>query len=263
MKIARRLALALFLTGGAPFAMAASSSDLDREKNWADQIMDTLIAGEAVWLQADQVKFLGLYTAPAAESKRGVILLHGRGVHPGWGFIDNLRIDLADSGWHTLSLQMPILSPDLAFAEYRRTFPEAFRRLDAGMQFLKQRGVETICLIGHSTGAMMALAYVAERPAAPVAGVVAVGTSSENSGGPYMQPVQMLAKIRKPVLDIYGSADYPVVLETAGARRAAAHKANNTAYVQQRVDGADHFFTVRYDALAAAVNAWLRKLAGK
>lgn len=263
MKIARGLARALIFLVAAPFAIAGSSSSLDREKNWADQIMDTLIAGEAVWLHANNVKFLGLYTAPAPDtpSARAVILLHGRGVHPGWGFIDNLRIDLADGGWHTLSLQMPILGPEAAFAEYRKTFPEAFQRLDAGVQFLKQHGVKTVFLIGHSTGAMMALAYAAERRSDAVAGIVAVGVSTETAGGPYMQPVQMLSKVKKPVLDIYGSNDYPIILETADARRAAA-KANN-GYVQERVNGADHFFTAHYDALAATVNAWLAKLSNR
>lgn len=264
MKIVRGVTLALILIAAAPFAMAGSSSNLDREKNWADQIMDGLIAGDAVWLQANNVKFLSLYTAPAPDvpSKRGVILLHGRGVHPGWGFIDNLRIDLADAGWHTLSLQMPILDPDVAFSEYRRTFPEAFERMDAGVQFLKQRGVETFFLIGHSTGAMMSIAYVAER-SAPIAGIVAVGAGSEPAGGAYMQPAQMLSRIKKPVLDIYGSNDLPVVRETAAARRAAARRANNSAYTQERVNGADHFFTAHYDALAAAVSGWLGKIAGK
>jgi len=220
----RTFALVLALAAGVPVAVGASSSNLEREKNWADQIMDSLIAGEAVWLQASDVKFLGLYTAPATASKRGVILLHGRGVHPAWGFIDNLRIDLADAGWHTLSLQMPILDPDLPFAAYRKTFPEAFERMEAGMKFLKQRGVDTIFFIGHSTGAMMGIAYVADRPTAPIAGVVAVGSSSDAGGGPYMQPAQMLGKIKKPVLDIYGGNDYPIVLETAAARRAASRR---------------------------------------
>lgn len=266
MKIASHVALALLMTIGMPFALGASGSDLQREKNWADQIMDNLIAGEAVWLRANKVKFLGLYTAPApngATAKRGVILAHGRGVHPAWGFIDNLRIDLADADWHTLSLQMPILDPQAAFREYGKTFPEAFQRIDAGIDFLKQRGVETIFLLGHSTGALMCLGYAAERPAAPVAGIVAIGTSSDAGGGPYMQPAQMLAKIRKPVLDIYGSADLPVVLTTAAARREAARRAKNGGYSQVRVHGAEHFFIDRYDRLAAAVRGWLDKAGGK
>lgn len=86
---------------------AASTSNLEREKNWADQIGDFLVAGEATRLEAGGVRFLALYAKPSAAHKdtaRGVILLHGRGVHPAWSFIDRLRVDLSEAGWHTLSL---------------------------------------------------------------------------------------------------------------------------------------------------------------
>lgn len=243
-------------------ALAASTSNLEREKSWADQIVDTLIAGDAVWLQADGVKFLGLYTSPAQPSKKGVILLHGRGVHPAWGFIDNLRVDFADAGWHTLSLQMPILDADVKLAEYAKTFPEAFDRIDAGVRYLKQRGVKQIFLEGHSSGGLTAVAYIAERPKAPIAGVVAVGLTSEPAGGPRMQPVQILNKITMtPILDVYGSEDDPDVLRTVDARRAAAKKAGNRGYTQQVVKGANHFHTGRYDELKSVVSAWLNKLA--
>ena len=59
------------------------------------------------------------------------------------------------------------------------------------------------------------------------------------------------------MLDIYGGNDYAIVLETAAARRAAG--AGNGAYVQQRVDGANHFFTDHNAMLAASVSAWLDK----
>lgn len=90
------------------------------------------------------------------------------------GFIDTLRVDLADAGWHTLSLQMPILDADAKLSEYGPTLPEAFDRIDAGVRFLKERGVRTIVLAGHSSGALTALAYAAERPKAPIAGIAAI-----------------------------------------------------------------------------------------
>lgn len=253
------IAVTLLLAANVP---AASTSNLEREKNWAEQIVDSLIAGEAVWLEARGVKFLGLYTAPAATSDKGAIFLHGRGVHPAWGFIDSLRVDLADAGWHTLSLQMPILDPDVKLAEYAKTFPEAFDRIDAGIRYLRQRGVKRIFLEGHSSGGLTAVAYAAERPKAPIAGVVALGLASQPAGGPYMQPAQMLGKItRTPVLDVYGSNDEPDVLRTVDARRAAAKQAGNRGYEQRVVKDADHFYTDRYDDVKALVSAWLDKRA--
>jgi pimeloyl-ACP methyl ester carboxylesterase len=243
-------------------APAASVSHLEREKGWAEQILDTLVAGEAVWLEAQGVRFLGLYSRPAAgaPSRHGLILLHGRGVHPAWGFLDTLRMDIADAGWHTLSLQMPILQPDARLAEYAKTFDEAFARIDAGIRHLERQGVKHIVLLGHSTGAMTALAYAAERPAGRVAGVVAIGPSTEPLGGRRMQPALLLEKIRVPVLDLHGSEDLPVVLDYTAVRAAAAAKAGNKHYVQVMEKGANHFFSERYDALKARVSGWLKQL---
>ena len=245
---------------------AASTSNLEREKNWADQIVDYLVTGEVIRLEANQVKFLALHNKPAdahKNSARGIILLHGRGVHPAWGFIDTLRADLADAGWHTLSLQLPILDADIKLSEYGKTFPEAFQRIDAGVRYLRARGVKQIVLIGHSTGAMTAAAYVAERPKATLGGIVSIGFTTEPAGNHYMQAVSLLEKIRLPVLDIFGGQDLAVVLSTVKARTAAAKKAGNNAYTQVRVNGANHFYTDHYNDLRASLGAWLAKLPAK
>jgi pimeloyl-ACP methyl ester carboxylesterase len=259
------LALLLFLAFP-PALPAASTSNLEREKNWADQIVDYLVTGEAVRLEANQVQFLALYTKPTAagnDSAPGVILLHGRGVHPAWGFIDTLRADLADAGWHTLSLQLPILDQDVKLSEYGKTFPEAFERIQAGIRYLQKKGVRQIVLIGHNSGAMTATAYAVEHPKTPLAGLAVIGLTTEPLGNRYMQSTQTLEKIRLPVLDLYGSEDLPLVLNAAGARAAAAKKAGNSAYVQVRVNGANHFFTDHYPALRTRLSAWLAKLPKK
>ncbi len=259
--------LALLLLLAAPSLLpAASTSNLEREQNWAEQIGDFLVAGEALRLEAAGVKFLALYTPPATttqNTRRGVILLHGRGVHPAWGFIDTLRVDLAEAGWHTLSLQLPILDQDVKFVEYGKTFPEAFERIQAGIHYLQQKGVREIVLIGHSSGAMTAVAFAAEHPKAPLIGVGAIGLTTEPHGSRYMQSARMLEKVRVPVLDLFGSNDLPVVLETAAARAAAAKKAGNRAYVQARVKGANHFFTDRYPDLRTRVKDWLNRQPAK
>lgn len=245
---------------------AASTSNLEREQNWAEQIVDYLVTGEAIRLEANQVKFLALYNKPAdthKNSARAVILLHGRGVHPAWGFIDTLRADLAEAGWHTLSLQLPILDHDIKFVEYGKTFPEAFQRIDAGVRHLRGRGIKQIVLVGHSSGAMTAVAYVAERDQTPVNGIATIGLTSEPLGNRYMQSVQLLEKVRLPMLDIFGSDDLPMVLNTASARAEAAKKADNKHYAQARVKGANHFFTDHYNDLRAQLVVWLGKLPNK
>ena len=123
-------------------ADAQTISNVAREKNWADQVVGSVVVGDAVWLHARQHKFLSLYTPPAESGTWAVILLHGRGVHPAWGFFDSLRADIADAGFHTLSLQLPILDQDAKFGSYGQTFPEAYDRVAAGIRFLKQKGAQ-------------------------------------------------------------------------------------------------------------------------
>jgi pimeloyl-ACP methyl ester carboxylesterase len=243
--------------------MAQTISNVKREQNWADQIVDSVVVGEPVWLIARQHKFLGLYAPPAQPSRKGVILLHGRGVHPAWGFIDNLRVDLAEAGYHTLSLQMPILEADAQFGAYGKTFPEAFERIDAGIVYMKSKGVQRVVLIGHSSGAMTAVAYVAKRPQAPVAGIVAIGLSTFASGADTMQPALMLKSVHVPVLDIYGTNDLHEVLSYTEARRTAAQEAGNAGYRAVRVPYATHFFTDQYDVLKQHIVTWLRRNSGK
>jgi pimeloyl-ACP methyl ester carboxylesterase len=192
-----------------------------------------------------------------------VILIHGRGVHPAWGFIDNLRADLAEAGFHSLALQMPILSADAKFGAYGKTFPEAFERIEVGLKLLKQKGVKRVVLLGHSSGAMTAVAYAARHPQAPLAAVVAIGLSTAANGPEVMQPALMLKAVRVPVLDIYGANDLHEVLSFNAARRDAAAAAGNKGYAQVRVPDTDHFFTDRYDALKQQVLDWLGRYRGQ
>jgi pimeloyl-ACP methyl ester carboxylesterase len=261
----RRFVLTLLAVLSLPAGAATSTSNLQREKDWADQIIDNLIAGDPVWLEARGVRFLGLHTEPAngERSAKAVILLHGRGVHPAWGFIDTLRVDLADAGWHTLALQMPILEADVKLAQYGSTLPEAFERIDAGVRFLHERGIKTIVLAGHSSGATTALAYAAEHPAAPLAGIAAISPPSEPTGGRLMETVQSLSRIKKPVLDVYGSDDLPEIRKTSGARQLAATNGGNRAYTQQVVKGANHFYVDLYDPLKQSLLDWLGRMAEK
>lgn len=158
---------------------------------------------------------------------------------------------------------MPILDQDVKFADYGKTFPEAFQHIDAGVRYLQQKGVKQIVLVGHSSGAITAVAYASERPRTPLAGVAAIGLTSEPAGNRYMQSVPQLEKLKLPILDIFGSEDLPVVLDTASTRAAAAKKAHNSAYTQVRVKGANHFFTDRYGSLRTRLNEWLAKLPAK
>jgi pimeloyl-ACP methyl ester carboxylesterase len=236
------------------------ASDFAKEKRWADQIVDFLIEGDAVWLEAGGHRFLAIYTkAKTANQKRGVILMHGIGVHPNWEqVIYPLRTGLAERGMPTLSLQMPILRNEAEAIEYAPLMAEAGPRIEAGIQFLKAKGVEEIVMAAHSLGTIMATHYLADK-AANVRAFVAVGMGGRPNE-PRMDTVSFLSRIHIPVLDLYGSDDLPQVLESVEQRMAAARAAGNTAYRQIRVKDTNHFFDGKNDILLDTVSAWLAGL---
>jgi pimeloyl-ACP methyl ester carboxylesterase len=255
------IVLALLMTSG-----TATASDREREKRWADQIVDGLIDGEAQWLKAQGHEFLGIYTegANSDEIKGNVILLHGTGAHPDWPqVISPLRVGLAELGWNTLSLQMPLLSSEAKISEFGVLFDEVEPRITAGIEFLKGQGSQHFIIIGHSLGATMASYYLVQHKGSAVEAFVGIGMPSGNADS-RMDNASSLAQIKIPVLDIYGSADSEDILKysedilkSPPARAAAAKKAGNEAYTQIRVEGADHFFNNKETELLKIVSDWL------
>ncbi len=63
----------------------------------------------AIWLNADNQDFLGIYTpAATAEASGTVLILHDEGEHPLWpGAIVNLQNYLPEKGWATFSIALP------------------------------------------------------------------------------------------------------------------------------------------------------------
>lgn len=252
----------LLIIGLLAFSHPAFSSDLAKEKRWADQIVDAIIVGEPVWLTADGTKFLSIYAENEAEQSRGAaIILHGLGVHPNWpDVVLPLRSELPQHGWATLSLQMPILANDAEFSEYEPLFKEVPGRINAGIAYLKQQGYQNIVIIGHSLGAKMAVSYTAQ-PGIPVQALVTIGLSASDDSS--TGALTMIEKTKLPMLDLYGSQDLDAVVGSAKARAAAARKGNNTQYRQTSVAGANHFFVGVEADLVRTVKSWLSKFSGK
>jgi pimeloyl-ACP methyl ester carboxylesterase len=254
----RRYLIGLIFFVLAGHSLAATKSDTAKEKRWEEQIVPSLISGEPVKLKAGDVEFLGLYTDNTAKpALGGIILIHGIGAHPAWPeIIEPLRTDLPEHGWSTLSLQMPILANDANAQDYLPLLEEAPARIQAGVDYLKSKGVTNIVIIAHSMGTTMANQYLANKPDPAVHAYVAIGMS--NPFPAKYDNLAALSKMTLPLLDLYGSQDLEAVLATAKPRATAARKVNKR-YSQVMVEGANHFFTDMQDTLIKRVRGWLSK----
>ncbi len=241
-----------------------SSSDTAKEKRWADQVVDGIIVGDAVWLQAGGAKFLSIYTENELDTAKGaVILLHGSGVHPNWpDIIQPLRSELPAYGWATLSIQMPILANDAKYSEYAPLIKEVPARINAAIDFLNTKLYQNIIIVAHSLGTNMANSYLANNDKR-VRAYVAIGMGGENSGPNELNNIKYLEKITLPLLDIYGSEDLDSVLGTVKQRKQALRKAGNEDYRQVSVLGANHFFNGLDTELIRHIKSWLSKYAGR
>ena len=236
------------------------ASDLAKEKRWADQIVDSLLVGEAEWLTVNKQKVLSIYTESSTDmTQGGAIVLHGIGIHPNWPeIVHPLRSQLPDHGWATLSVQLPILPNEAEPPEYAPLFDEVAPRLQAAIAFLKAKGIKNIVIVAHSLGAAMATDYLANgKPDRAVRAFVGIGMNQ--SANPRMDPATSIANIKIPILDIYGSRDLDGVLASAKARRTAAKKSGHPAFQQLKVEGADHFFNGKDDILVKRVRGWLTR----
>ncbi len=228
-------------------ALPAFAADYAREKNWADEILPAVLTGDPVWLeQSGGHKFLTLYTE-APNAKAGVIVVHGMGVNPDWGLIAPLRQRLPDLGYATLSVQMPVLKADAKGEDYPATFDEAAERLKIALDFMKAKGYQKIAVVSHSMGCRMTAHFFEKNPKADVAAWVAIGAPAALN----------YAKLKFPVVDIYGEHDLPQVLAAAKAR--AKGLAGNKKSVQVVAPKADHFFEGRDEQLVGLVREHLDK----
>ena len=231
------------------------ASDLAKEQRWREQVSDFLVDGEPIDLNDGVIDFFAIYTDAEELVDTAVIVIHGSGVHPDWSqVVQPIRVELAYAGWNTLSIQMPILKNDASIEDYIPLFPEVPRRIDAARRYLTEAGAKKVVLVAHSLGARMTNYYLSretvaneENAAAPIVGYIGIGMGKGNDA--------YLEKINVPILDLYGSEDLPGVLETVDERAEAA--SHNTAYQQQMVDGANHFFDDQNEALLEAVTAAL------
>jgi predicted alpha/beta-hydrolase family hydrolase len=185
------------------------------------------------------------------DSREVLILAHGRGKSPTWKVVDPLRKGVHDRlGYHTLSLQMP--NEDKDWELYAEDFPAAYETIKEGIRFLREeKEVTRIFLMGHSMGARMMSAFVAEHPGQPIGGLIVAGC--RNNGSPPLSCDDNLRNVEIPVLDIWGG-DNTKDSDAADDRR----RLTSVTYAQAAISGANHRFDGHEGELVSVVVDWLK-----
>lgn len=225
----------------------AAVADTARETRWAEQVVPQIVVGDAVWLAtAHHPRVLALYTEPQASTRHAVIVVHGLGVNPDWNLIGTLRTALAELGFATLSLQMPVLAADAKREDYVELSPDAGERLTAATAWLRDKGHSRIAVVSHSMGAAMVDAWLAHRPEPVVDAWVPVGMF-----GAFSSP------LRQPVLDVVAERDFPEALSHAKTR--ARELPADGCSAPLVVPGTDHYFGDSAGRLASAIAPFIRR----
>jgi predicted alpha/beta-hydrolase family hydrolase len=246
---------------------AEGIKQLTREQQIAEKLTLTADADEIISLKASAGRFIGLYKrANTSEIKSGeahgvVILVHGMGAHPDWpDVISPLRTQLTEYGWSTLSIQMPILSPEEPIARYGKTLRLANSRIQAAVDYLHEWGVEPIILLGYSFGAAQAANYLASKKPEDIKAFISVSMLAQKFIRPGLDVYRFIGEIAIPILDIYAEEDLQDVRRGIDDRRLAASKNGNAEFQQIELQRSGHHYLGLEDALVEQIQIWLQNM---
>lgn len=238
---------------------AAEKPDYEREQRLVDEIRDVILDGDVIDLNDGSRDFMAIHME-ADEPKGTVILLHGRGFHADWqDTIQPLRIGLTEEGWSTLSLQMPVLEKSAKYYDYVPIFPEAGKRIEAAIKFLKETK-QPIILLAHSCGVHMAMQWVRDYDSETIDGFIGLGMGATDYKQPMKQDFPLADMKNIPILDLYGSEDYPAVKRLAPERLAMIQKAGHPASQQLVLDSADHYLKDQGENATQSIASWLNSI---
>ncbi len=237
------------------------ASDEKREAEFADSINKTLANGKVIWLGSEGKKFLGLYTETEKIIGNGVaIILHDMNGHPNQQqLIYDLRVFLPEHKWATLSLQMPLREAGAEKDEYYALLPEAAARIQTGISYARSNGAENIVVVGYGLGGLMGV-YALSEQAADIKALVTISLPVPVTENKAAQTLELIKKIKIPMLDIYGAVDVADVTESAKDRRLAAKE--NAGYRQIKIDDEGHAYLHDEGLLVKRIYSWLGVIVG-
>lgn len=251
-----RLAVSLIL--GCYLSPGWATNQL-REMEYVEKIKSSFSMGEIVWLQVKDRQFLSLYTKTEKKSQNAAIILHSAGGHPDQKrLINPLRTFLPRHNWATLSMQMPVLENAAEELEYLPLFDDAETRIQAGVVFLLDAGVENIVIIGYGVGGFMAVYFVNNKAdESAVNALVTISLPVHDSDKKRAQVIKFISGIKQPFLDIFAEFDLPKVVDSVRQRRLAAK--TNPVYRQLKIENEGHAFRDSEGLVVKRIYSWMNR----
>jgi pimeloyl-ACP methyl ester carboxylesterase len=239
------------------------------------------LEGEKLELKAGNNTAFALFLdQTGSQPQGGVILLHDRGAHlDSVAVIHPLRTRLPEKGWATLAVQLP----EVGSGGVEKTWLAGSQQIiAAAIDELSRRNITNLVLVGHGLGALAATGYLAAGDNLLVKGLVIIGMDGTPRSDKDLDGAALLAKIRQPILDLFGSLDLPPVLNSTSRRRHAAQRQDGTeksahtlyrdiargytakasdkiTFRQLRIAAADHNFTGQERQLVRRGLGWLER----
>ncbi|NNE37617.1 MAG: DUF3530 family protein [Gammaproteobacteria bacterium] len=237
---------------------AWANTSVDYEKRLMSRLVEDRSPGGAVWLSTGRNTFLSLYRESSTlDTKNAAIILHSMGMHADWpDLISPLRKQLPDAGWTTLSVQLPVLSPEISIAEYGGTFLKANRRIRAAVRYLLDKDYSNIVFIGVGFGATTAVQYLSTS-SSTVKAMVGISMQNHEFLKPKYNLVENLSDIKQPLLDIYAGQDSSGVMDSIDDRRLAGTNKDNKSYNQKIIQNTSQYFPGKEAELANEITTWL------
>ncbi|MEH6912000.1 MAG: DUF3530 family protein [Oceanicoccus sp.] len=234
----------------------------DADQNTADESLFDLQVDEQekAWINVGEQQELAFYLpASSGAALNGVLLIPDIANHPAtFGSTNTMRIALSKNHWHTLALNMGYASEE-----------HALDLIAAGIQFLNEKGVYNIAILGEGTGAAQAILYAAPKPSPDtekdnknekndqVRALIMINAKNSISNDE-TSILQNISQITIPVLDAFSNGNY-IEQRKAEERKNIARGKNDTIYHQVRLPQASGTQQNSDNRVTKRIRGWLDK----
>ena len=238
------------------------------------------LEGDKLTLMTSAGETFALYLANSGPRQLGAIILlhdtHKQLIDPP---MDVLRIGLSQHGWDTLAIQLP----ERAEEEDRLSWLDrSMDHIDAALGYLEGMDGGPVVLLGHGSGALLAVDWLFNTSRDRVLGVVVMSMDGSANPEPRLDAPRQLAQVNIPILDIQAMHDRAIVRQTAERRAREVQrrlrdnddqrvfyrdiapsyspaKGDKVHYRQLQIPGVDHTYQPNQELLLRTVRGWVQR----